>query len=467
MEPLGASKSQTLEVRFDRGTLVVQGPRDVLAALGGQGLLWDARVGVFRAPAHRHGDLVEVAAHLGLTVTGGPATLGPPRLSDMPAATTDLSLRPYQEQALDAWELAGRRGVVSLPTGAGKTHLAMGAIVRVGRPALVLVPTRVLLEQWARRIRESLGIQAALYGDGDHQIGPLTVCTFESAFRRMDEFGDRFDLLLVDEAHHFGLGGRCEALEMCTAHARLGLTATPPETPEAVATLDRLLGPSVFHLGLQDLAGTHLAPFERVRLGVSLDADEQSAYAAAWGRFQEAMRLFRRSRAEGRWADFVRAAMQSAAGRQALAGHREARRIVSVARAKLRCVANLVERHAGARTLAFTADNAAAYELSRALLIPALTCDIPRAEREDVLARFREGSVRTLVSARVLNEGIDVPEAAVGIVLGGSLGPREHVQRVGRLLRPSPGKVARVYEVVVRGTFEDAASLRRGRSLAA
>ncbi len=254
---------------------------------------------------------------------------------------------------------------------------------------------------------------------------------------------------------------------MCTAHARLGLTATPPDSPEALGHLERLVGPIAFQLDIQDLAGTDLAPLENVRIRVSLNPDEQAAYLAAYGPFQEAMRLFQRTRSGGNWADFVRVAMHSSAGRKALAGHREARRIVSVARAKLETVKMLLHRHHDDRTLAFTTDNAAAYALSQALLVPAITCDIDRREREEVLARFCKGEVRAIVSARVLNEGIDVPEAGVGIVLGGSQGPREHIQRVGRLLRPAPGKTARVYEVVVRGTFEDFASRRRRLSLAA
>jgi superfamily II DNA or RNA helicase len=463
MDPLPTPPPGTVGVRFDRGTLVVSGPPAAMASLEDYGLLWDPRVGVFRAPAYRYREIVEAASGHATVIDA----LALPRW-DAPAPDREPpSLRSYQQDALDAWEMASRRGTLVLPTGAGKTHVALAAIARTAAAALVLVPTRVLLEQWARRAREILGVEAALYGDGDHDLGPLTIATFESAFRRMDEFGDRFGLLVVDEAHHFGGGARCESLEMCAAPARMGLTATPPGSAEAVQALERLVGPIAYEIGIAALSGTHLAPFEHVLLRVSLAADEAAAYAAAYGPFQEAMRLFRRSRPGGTWQEFVRAATASGAGRQALAGHRESRRIVSVCRAKLQTVRQLLRRHRGERVLAFTADNAAAYSLSRALLVPAITCDIARREREDVLARFRDGEVRALVSARVLNEGIDVPEAGTGIVVGGSLGPREHVQRVGRLLRPAPGKTARVYEVVVRDTFEDFDSLRRRKVLAA
>ena len=104
--------------------------------------------------------------------------------------------------------------------------------------------------------------------------------------------------------------------------------------------------------------------------------------------------------------------------------------------------------------LVFTADNETAYAIARERLIMPITCDIGRAEREDVLDRFKKGELRALVSARVLNEGLDVPAADVAIVVGGTQGQREHVQRVGRILRPATGKRALVFELVVRRTGE-------------
>ena len=112
------------------------------------------------------------------------------------------------------------------------------------------------------------------------------------------------------------------------------------------------------------------------------------------------------------------------------------------------------------------ADNQTAYAIAREHLIMPLTCDIGRAERQEALARFQSGALRALVSAQVLNEGIDVPDAEVGIVVAGRLGEREHLQRIGRLLRPGEGKRALVYELVVERSSEARQAQRRGESLA-
>ena len=127
---------------------------------------------------------------------------------------------------------------------------------------------------------------------------------------------------------------------------------------------------------------------------------------------------------------------------------------MSCSQAKLAEVARLLEHHQEETTFIFTADNAAAYALSTRLLVPAITCNIGQAERSEILDGLRRGRLRAVVSAQVLNEGIDLPEARVGVIVGGVKGGREHVQRVGRLLRPQPGKQALIYELVASGTHE-------------
>lgn len=141
--------------------------------------------------------------------------------------------------------------------------------------------------------------------------------------------------------------------------------------------------------------------------------------------------------------------------------------MVGFTRAKAAAVRALLSRHRDARILVFTADNAAAYAIAREHLIMPITCEIGRQERERALQGFREGKLRALVSARVLNEGIDVPEAEVAIIVGSTQGEREHVQRIGRLLRPSPGKRATVYELVTLATSETRSATERRRGLAA
>jgi superfamily II DNA or RNA helicase len=297
-------------------------------------------------------------------------------------------------------------------------------------------------------------------------IEPITVATFESAYRHMASIGARFELLVVDEVHHFGVGVRDEALEMSIAPRRLGLTATPP-VDDALERLAELVGPIVYQLGIGDLAGSWLADFDLVLVRLSLEPEEKLRYAADQALFSETNRSFRSLYPEGTWQDFVTTATQSLEGRRALDAWRRNRRLLAFTRGKARAVATLLARHRDSKVLIFTADNAAAYAIAREHLVMPMTCDIGRKEREQALGAFRSGELRTLVSARVLNEGIDVPDADVAIIVGGTLGEREHVQRIGRLLRPGPGKRAMVYELVTAATSEVRRAFDRRKGLVA
>jgi superfamily II DNA or RNA helicase len=448
---------------FDRGTVVLLASDS--ADLPGPplpGAVWDARIAAPRCPARFHAELIAELERRHVRFTDEVAAL-PARLAPTFAP---VELRPYQEAALASWELAGRRGTAVLPTGSGKTRLAIAAIARAGASALCLVPTRVLLDQWTRCLRETLGIEPGQLGDGEHRTATLTVATFESGWRHMHRLGNQFELLVVDEVHHFGNGMRDEALDMCMARSRLGLTASKP-TGRPAERLDELIGPTIYELRIEDLAGRFLAPFETVVLHLDLTRDERNEYEDLMATFGEAMRRFRRFAPHATWDEFAKAAACTDEGRRAVAAWHRARRITAFPKAKQAMVATLLDRHRGSRTIVFTADNPTAYAISRTHLVMPLTCDIKRKERERALALFKAGTLRALVSAQVLNEGVDVPDAEVGIIVAGSRGEREHVQRVGRVLRPRPGKRALVYELVVRCSREVGESRKRRGALAA
>ena len=292
---------------FDHGTILLADSAGLnLDAI--PGLLYDPRVSLFRAPAWRYREVLDALRARGLAVTdevrpGAGSPTGPWQA---------LDLRPYQRGASLSWELAGRRGIVVLPTGSGKTQLALAVLAATQARALCLVPTRALLEQWIRALESVYVGPVGCLGDGQRCLGPVTVATFESAYRLMPRIGRDFALLVVDEVHHFGVGVRDEALEMCCAEQRLGLTATPPDEP-ALLRLRGLIGPVVYRLGVGDLAGTWLADFDLVVLRLGLDPEERERYQADHRVFAEVNRRFRRLHPNATWQEFVGAASQSRA----------------------------------------------------------------------------------------------------------------------------------------------------------
>jgi superfamily II DNA or RNA helicase len=441
-------------VSFVGGTLLVEG-----AAAESRGTVWDDRTGTWRAPAYL---FHEIAAHVdkrGEKLQGDLREHWPAE----PRPVDSLALRSYQAEALDAWMRRSRRGVLALPTGAGKTRIAIAAILACGVAAIVLCPTRALLGMWASELSAVLGERIGVVGDGERTVERITVMTFESAYRRLDGLGDRFGLLIVDEVHHFASGARAEALEACAAPFRLGLSATAPQAgSEGARRIAELVGPVVVEVSVADLAGTHLANLSIMRIPVELDVEERLHYERLTKRLAWMRRVFFARNRGASYEAMLQGVGSTPEGRAALRDYAEAVQIACFPKAKRSIVSALLERHRNERTIVFTARVEDAYCVAENDLIPVITAEVPTREREKILAKFRDGRLRAMVSARVLNEGIDVPDARIAIVVSGSLGAREHVQRIGRVLRPAPGKQALVYELVTSRTVDERQAKSRG-----
>ena len=152
---------------------------------------------------------------------------------------------------------------------------------------------------------------------------------------------------------------------------------------------------------------------------------------------------------------------RSPEGRRAFLAYREQKQISLASRGKVMVLEGLIRQHAKNRVLIFTNDNDTVYTISRTFLIPAITHQTDIKERKELLDRFNAGQYPALVTSRVLNEGVNIPAANVAIILSGTASVREHVQRLGRILRRQENKRAVLYEVITRGTVEEHQSGRR------
>ncbi len=120
--------------------------------------------------------------------------------------------------------------MVVLPTGAGKTQVAVMAIDDERRSTLVVAPTLDLVRQWYDLLRATFGLEVGVVGGGEHEVQPLTVTTYDSAYIHMEHLGARFGLLVFDECHHLPSPTYALAARHAIAPYRLGLSATPERT---------------------------------------------------------------------------------------------------------------------------------------------------------------------------------------------------------------------------------------------
>jgi superfamily II DNA or RNA helicase len=447
-----------LTLTFEDGTVRVGGlDESAVGAAALPGVTWDDRGLVARAPAHRYADLRAALDDRDLAY------------EDRVRSETrlDLShaydLRDYQRSALDAWRENDDRGVLELPTGAGKTVVAVAAVAALGVPTLVVVPTVDLLDQWRRELETEFDVPVGQFGGGEQTQEALTVSTYDSAYLRAEDVGGDFGLVVFDEVHHLGGEGYRDVARLLTAPARLGLTATFERPDGAHEVVEELVGPKVYDLSVDELAGDHLADYEVRRVEVDLTPEERDRYEEAQGTFVDYLKRSNLSFSSG--SDYRKLVMRSGSdprAREALLAKQRARRIMMNADEKVETLGRLLDRHRDDRVIVFTAHTDLVYRLSERYLLPAITSETGAAERRELLERFRDGTYSRVVTANVLDEGVDVPDANVAVLLAGSGSEREFTQRLGRILRPkTDGGTAILYELVSAETAEERVADRR------
>lgn len=384
----------------------------------------------------------------------------------LPFATTlSVQPRPYQEEALTAWREAQHAGVVVLPTGAGKTLVAAQAIHELGLWTLAIVPTLDLLAQWRTALATMLTLDPTdigVFGGGAKELAPITIITYDSAALYPRELR-RFGLLIFDECHHLPAPTYRQIAESAFTPCRLGLSATPERSDLAHVDLEALIGPEVYRRAPTDLtAERYLAQYREERIAIALSPEDQVRYTEQRNIYRTFLQ--RRRIAINSPEDFQRKVVypsaRDPAAREALLAWRESRTIAMNAPRKYAEIERLLQQHASDQVILFSEYNLVVDEISRRFCLPSITYKTPAEERRAILERFRSGQYTKLVSGRVLNEGVDVPDCRVAIIVSGNSTKREYIQRLGRILRPKVGE-ALLYELITSDTTEEDVAKRR------
>ncbi len=422
------------------------------------GFAWDPRLGAWSAPGYLYRDTILQCLMRKIKFLDSAKAYEKLLLTPK----SRMNLRPYQAEALSAWEQNKMYGTVCLPTGAGKTVLAMAAIDKALRSTLVVVPTIELVHQWQKVIGEHFGCSIGQWGDGKMLTEAITVSTYDSAAMHIEKCGDKFGLLIFDECHHLPAPGYQKIALVSLAPFRLGLSATLERADGKESVIYELVGPIVYQASIKDLASHFLSPYDVVTLEVPFSEDEQERYREAREYYTDFIKEQRinMSSPQG-WQEFIIRVARSPRGSAVMQAYLEQKKLAQGAQSKLTVLWDLLIKHKEERMIIFTENNQFAYHIGQQFFLPVLTHKTKSKERKKFLDSFKSGEITTLVTSKVLNEGVDVPEASVGVVMSGNATVREHVQRLGRILRPSSGKRATLYELITQGSNEHFVSKRR------
>lgn len=389
-------------------------------------------------------------------------------LSNNPGGRTPL---PHQTNAIEGWVTNGRRGIFEHATGSGKTFtsiLALREHLDAGKPALVLVPSQLLLEQWEKELVEEMPNAAMSLAGGGHdrwkstrrlesmtapdvELGPrITLAIMDSAasdqFRKRVQGGDHL-LIVADEVHRIGSPSNSRILEI-EAGSRLGLSATPKRygDPEGTRKIMDYFGPVIEpRITLADaVKAGRLVPYEYYPHPINLTATE----AEEWRKQTQAIKqeiARQKSDSDGRKVLSERAKMMLI----------RRSRIAKKAAAKVGLATQVLQENfeAGQSWLVYCEDSDQLGKVLDSLREVGLSAveyhSNMAGDREATMNWFRSfGGI--LVSIRCLDEGVDIPAVSHALILASSQNPRQFIQRRGRVLRDAPGKaLAVIHDAIV------------------
>ena len=413
-----------------------------------------------------------------------------------------MQLYRWQRDCLNTWTDNGFRGIVHAVTGSGKTVLALSAIdlLRARFPDLrvkVVTPTVALAQQWKSallRHAPTEELRPGFFGGGvrDDPDKPVMLYVVNSArdslsaHIRRDFALRRHVLLICDECHHYPAPQNRRIFEFLPSepasdglYCSLGLSATPFDADDG-SILTRALGRVIFQYGFDAAASEGIvSPFAVCEVAASFLPQELAAYGELSDRLRAlTVRLFsehpqlRHMESEAFLRRVGSIARQSGmdpeepAAAFLLAAYQR-KQLSSLAQSRVRCGLGLLERLRDTdRVLIFCERIEQAACLSDAIrrrfgnVCGIYHSQMTREARVRNLQEYRDGQTRILISCRSLDEGLDVPDANIGIVLSSTGAGRQRIQRLGRIIRSSPGKdFACLYYIYIRESSDNAAYL--------
>ncbi|MBP6219433.1 MAG: DEAD/DEAH box helicase family protein, partial [Oligoflexales bacterium] len=361
-------EAQVVTLSFKQGTLLVEGRQEEINSLGE--CVFDKRTLQYRARASSYRQLVVNAHKQGITLVDQAR-----KYSEIDCRLKKAIVpRSHQAEALAAWLSAHKNGVVSLPTGAGKTILALLAIEKAARSTLIVVPTIDLLLQWQEVLAAHLSQPIGLVGGGHRSIEAITVSTYDSARMIIENVGNQFGFLIVDECHHLPAPQYQIIGAACIAPFRLGLSATLERSDGKESVIYDLLGEKIYEGAIRDLVANTLAPYDVVNIEVDLSAEEKASYDASRQRYMGFIRKMGIdfSKPDG-WKQFIMRSARSREGKDAMTAYREQKNLAQAATAKFDQVWSILNRHSQEPIIVFTDNNEFAYQIGSAFMLAVLT----------------------------------------------------------------------------------------------
>ncbi|PSG99910.1 MAG: hypothetical protein BRC28_02295 [Nanohaloarchaea archaeon SW_4_43_9] len=329
-----------------------------------------------------------------------------------------IELRDYQKEYVErAYEK--KAAVLANPAGSGKTVTSIGLMSKIDAPTLILVPQRSLVGQWKRELLDKTTLtedQIGEYHGDEKRMGDITLATYHMAGEKTSLFRKEWGLIVFDEVHHIPskLFRKTASLQ---STRRIGLSASPVREDSKEREIFALIGQEI---------GGDWARFFKQEYVLKPDVNIK---LVEWEN------------------DFYRNKYNEASGFKKSI-------IASKNPAKIPEIESLLEQHEGDKTIIFCDWIEQGGKLAEEFDLPFISGETDFDDREDYFEKFRNDEIKTIIVSRIGDEGLDLPDAEVGIIASGQGGSRRQAtQRAGRVMRPFGD--AQVYIVATKGSNEE------------
>ena len=371
-------------------------------------------------------------------------------------------LRDYQQEAVQ-FAMSHPHCIIELPTGRGKTLTSMAIVNEVmrnkPRRTLVVVPTQILLQQWIEDGFKSAGITASGVSAEGKAWGEHTVTTYQSAIRNLNMLA-QYDIIIFDEVHHlFSPEYRKVLFALETKPYLIGLTATIREYGEGKQLQDRYF-PNVFTKTIEDFqAGESHIPVEIVMMPVNFSEEERALYDKYQRTITRANRTFG---PVPEWPKYLRSPDEDTLrlARAAISDYAAQKRLLTETPDKLDVILRILTQNNGQYIIfSDTIDGITTIEgmlRENGISEGSIYSGVRPSERRRIIDGLRDKSIRVLVGGSAITEGLDLPDISNAILSSLLVkSSRTYVQRIGRILRPVPGKRVKLFLVYVKNTLEE------------
>lgn len=364
-----------------------------------------------------------------------------------------FDLREYQVKASERL-IERRHGTVEAPTATGKTAIAIECMRRLNVRTAVLVPTINLMDQWCSKLAES-GVYATKFYGKEKTLGSVTVFVYNSALIHKEKL-EAFSFLIFDEIHHLGAKKFRDLLQVAEEKPyALGLTSHVKRSDGNHRLILRVM-PRIFYMPISAAHKEgYIAKLNVEKVKAYMSSRESRQYRHYTDTIRNAMMKLGTT-------DIARIAEQinNPLARACLSAIAKRKVLLSNVESKREKVEEIIREYGDERILVFSEGIRGIERTKKHLLQAGIPCEVYHSEvnleRRRRALRYWGKTFNVLLSIRCLEEGTDIPQVRIGIIVASGSQDRQFIQRIGRLMRLRKDKSrGKIYVVYCPNTLEE------------